>query len=73
MMQQIRIKAQVFWSVKVMWRIHTASFFLTWAWLALRGKALIVDSREVRAKGGFKYLQCELTYTPVDKDHRYST
>lgn len=68
--QRTRINVEVYWSV-VVWRLCSARFFLSWAWRALRGKGVIIDSREVRSNGGFKYLQCELSYTPVDKDHSY--
>lgn len=37
------------------------------AWQALRGKEMIIDSRPVTSRGGYKYLQLEISPKPLSK------
>lgn len=46
------------------WCIKLSFKFLT-------GRAAIIDSRETRSNGGFKYLNIDFTYLPVSSYHNY--
>lgn len=57
-------KAKVWW-----WkgRLKNYAWFQTRAWNALRGKEMIIDSRQVKSNGGFLYHQLEISKCPVSK------
>jgi hypothetical protein len=64
-----RMKGRLWW---VKFRFGTCLWFFKLAWLSLRGKVMIIDSKEVYSNGGFKYLQVNLSEKPVNKNADYS-
>lgn len=55
---------------KIWWykgRVKTFTWLQIRAWNALRGKEMIMDSRQVRSKGGYIYKQLEISKAPVSK------
>ena len=57
--------------LRLSWNVATARTFLRWAWQGLRGQIGIIDSRTVSSRGGYKYLQVEISNLPVSSTHEY--
>ena len=74
----VRVRFSLWWSgligtakAKIWWykgSIKTFAWFQIRAWNALRGKEMIMDSREVKSNGGYIYKQLEISKTPVSKN-----
>lgn len=64
-----KLKGKLWW---LKFRIETSLWFIKLAWLGIRGKIIIIDSREVYSNGGFKYLQVNISERPVNKNANYS-
>ena len=47
--------------------VKTFFWYQKRAWKCLFGKECIVDSREVKSKGGYKYIQLEISKLPFSK------
>ena len=73
----VRVRFSLWWSgligtakAKIWWykaSVKNFAWFQIRAWNALRGKEMIMDSREVRSKGGYIYKQLEISKAPVSK------
>ena len=73
----VRVRFSLWWKgligtakAKIWWhkgRLKNFAWFQIRAWNALRGKEMIMDSREVRSKGGYIYKQLEISKAPVSK------
>ncbi len=46
--------------------------FVRLAYRAARNKIVVVDSRIIYSKGGWKYFQMEISKTPLSDEHDYS-
>lgn len=56
------------WRVWLDWKfddLKTSLYFIIVAWKCFRSKMGVMDSREVVSKGGYRYLQIELSPLPV--------
>jgi len=62
-----KVRSENWWSL----RFRAGMSLMRWGWRCWRGKALIMEAREVSSNGGYRYLQLNLTYSPVSKAHRY--
>lgn len=57
-------KAKIWWYKG---RLKNYAWFQIRAWNALRGKEMIIDSRQVKSNGGFLYRQLEISKCPLSK------
>jgi len=73
----VRVRFSLWWSglirtakAKVWWYkicVKNFTWFQIRAWNTLRGKEMIMDSRQVKSKGGYIYKQLEISKAPVSK------
>lgn len=66
-LKHLLIKFKAKWDVVYHPNILNFIWFSKIARLGLIGKVGIMDSRYVRSKGGFKFLQLEITRLPIRK------
>ena len=49
----------------------TARYFVKIAWRSLRGKILIIETKNAISNGGFKYVAIIVSKSPVSNSHTY--
>jgi len=59
------------WDYFGKFQVNNALVFLEMAWLSLRGKFGIIESNAITSKGGYKYLQLNVSRLPVSENHIY--
>jgi hypothetical protein len=64
-------EVKAFFEYRVFWRINTARYFLKLAWLSLIGKIGIMDSKEIRSVGNYKYFDFWISKLPLSDKHTY--